>query len=157
MTTPRLRFQRANFIVRDIDRALPFYRDVLGFSVDFIKESEKSSYSYPVFEIDRNAKLRFAVLSAPDQPRVLALTEIADIDLAPMPLPRRAAIVLNVDDVDAVTTGAKAAGCSVYPEERLETQDGRIGREVGIADRDGNLVVIYKILQHPGTEGGSPS
>ena len=34
-----LRFQRANFVVQDIERSLTFYRDVLGFTVAFIKES----------------------------------------------------------------------------------------------------------------------
>ena len=41
--------------------------------------------------------------------------------------------------------GSKALGLEVYAEERLVTHDGRVGREVGIADRDGNLVVIYYI------------
>ena len=62
-----------------------------------------------------------------------------------VPLPRRAAIVLDVSDVDAVVAGAKAAGCHVYEEGELLTHDGRRGREVGIADFDGNLTVIYNI------------
>jgi hypothetical protein len=37
----------------------------------------------------------------------------------------------------------------VYEEEELHTHDGRVGREVGIVDFDGNLTVIYKI---PATE-----
>ena len=58
-----IRFQRANFVVSDLERALGFYCDVLGMSVEFQKESEEDSYSYPVFEIDRSAqmRLRFAV------------------------------------------------------------------------------------------------
>jgi len=72
---PPVRFQRANFIVADIERALLFYRDVLKFKVAFQKESEKDSYSYPVFEIDRDCKMQWAVLSAEGQPRVMALTE----------------------------------------------------------------------------------
>ena len=139
-----IRFQRANFVVSDIDRSLTFYRDVLGFELAFIKDSPDDSYSYPVFEIDPGRKLRFAVLSAPDQPRVMALTEVPG-DLEPVPMPRRAAIVLDVSDVDAVVAGAKAAGCHVYDEGELLTHDGRRGREVGIADFDGNLTVIYNI------------
>ena len=63
-----VRLQRANFVVSDLDRALVMYRDVLGLEVTFIKDSEPDSYSYPVFRIDSRARLRFAVLSAPDQP-----------------------------------------------------------------------------------------
>lgn len=139
-----LRFQRANFIVRDIDKSLTLYRDVLGFELAFIKDSPDDSYSYPVFEIDKAHTLRFAVLSTAEQVRVMALTEVP-AELPPVPNPRRAAIVLEVGDVDAVCENARAAGCRVYAEEELHTHDGRVGREVGIVDFDDNLVVIYKI------------
>ena len=140
--TPR--FQRANYVVRDIDKSLELYRDVLGFEVAFILDSPDDSYSYPVFEIDSSHALRFAVLSAPGQPRVMALTEVPT-ELPAVPYPRRAAIVIDVTDVDAVIEGAQAAGCTVYAEEELVTHDGRRGREVGIVDFDDNLVVIYNI------------
>lgn len=138
------RFQRANFVVESLDEALAFYRDVLGLRLDFIKDSPADSYSYPVFEIPRDRPLRFAVLSTETQLRVLALTEVLG-PLAPVPAPRRAAIVLETPNVDEVVAGAQALGLHVYEEERLVTHDGRVGREVGIADRDGNLTVIYYI------------
>lgn len=139
-----VRFQRANFVVRDIDKSLTFYRDVLGFEVAFVKDSPDDSYSYPVFEIATDQQLRFAVLSTENQPRVMALTEVPG-ELETVPMPRRAAIVLDVSDVDAVVAGAKKAGCHVYEEGELLTHDGRQGREVGIVDFDGNLTVIYNI------------
>ena len=139
-----LRFQRANFVVADIERSLTLYRDVLGFEVAFIKDSPDDSYSYPVFEISDSIPLRFAVLSTEDQPRVLALTEVP-AELPDVPHPRRTAIVLEVGDVDAAVGAARAAGCHVYDEEELHTRDGRIGREVGLVDFDDNLVVIYNI------------
>ena len=139
-----IRFQRANFLVSDLDQALVFYRDVLGFSLDFIKDSEKDSYSYPVFEIDRSRGLRFAVLSTDSQVRVMALTEVSG-PLEPVPMPRRSAIVLEIPDIDGVVSASREAGLTVYDEEHLVTQDGREGREVGIVDEDGNLVVIYYI------------
>lgn len=139
-----LRFQRANFVVRNIEKSLAFYRDVLGFELAFIKDSPDDSYSYPVFEIDRNEKIRFAVLSTADQVRVMALTEVP-AELPDCPIPRRSAIVLEVGDVDAVVDGARAAGCVVHEEGELLTHDGRRGREVGILDYDNNLTVIYHI------------
>ncbi len=141
---PYLRFQRANFVVQDIEKSLQLYRDVLGFEVAFVMDSPDDSYSYPVFAIDTAHKLRFAVLSTEEQVRVMALTEVP-AELEPAPHPRRAAIVLEVGDVDAVCDAARAAGCHVYDEEKLITHDGRVGREVGIVDYDDNLVVIYKI------------
>ena len=144
-TTNSVRFQRANFVVTDLDRSLAFYRDVLGLRLDFVKDSPDDSYSYDVFEIDKSQKIRFAVLSSESQVRVLALTELPGATLTEVPHPRRAAIVLEVSDVDGVIAGATAAGCKVYPEDRLVTHDGRVGREVGFVDHDGNLTVIYHI------------
>lgn len=143
-----IRFQRGNFVVSDLDRALTFYRDILGFEVAFTKDSPDDSYSYDVFEIPRDRKLRFAVLSTESQPRVMALTEIAG-SLADQPLPRRSAMVLDIEDIDTVVAASRAAGLKVYDEDHLVTQDGREGREVGIVDPDGNLVVIYHITRHP--------
>jgi len=145
MSKPAVRFQRANFVVRDLDHALGFYRDILGFEVEYIQDSPADSYSYPVFEIDRKARLRFATLSAPGQPRVMALTEVKGVKLPHCPDPKRAAIVLDVADFDYVCERAVAWGLIVHPEEKLVTHDGRIGREAGIVDHDGNLVVIYTI------------
>ena len=142
---PPIRYQRANFVVVDLDRALTFYRDVLGFVVAFEQGHNPDSYSFPVFAIPDPATLRFCTLSTPDQVRVMALTEVAGIELPPVPHPRRAAIVLEIADPDAVMHAARALGLTVYPEERLETHDGRIGREIGIVDFDDNLVVIYRI------------
>ena len=147
-----LRLQRPNLVVSDLERALRFYRDILGFRIDFQKDSESDSYSYPVFEIPPEAKLRFCVLSASaQQPRSLALTEIRGVRLPEPSLPRRNALVLNVDDIDGVLDKSRAEGLRVYREERLQTNDGRIGREIGIVDHDGHLVVIYKILASAGT------
>jgi catechol 2,3-dioxygenase-like lactoylglutathione lyase family enzyme len=140
-----VRFQRANFVVRDLERALILYRDVLGFEVTFTLGHNPESYSFPVFEIPADATLRFCVLSTASQPRVMALTEIGKVDLAELPYPRRSAIVLEVDDPDEVVERARAAGATVYEEGELITKDGRRGREIGIADFDDNLIVIYKI------------
>ncbi len=142
---PAVRFQRANFVVSDLDRALTFYEGVLGFEVTYRKGHNPDSYSIPVFEIPDGAELGFAILSLPGQPRVMALSEIKAIDMQPVPHPRRGAIVLETQDPDKVMAESRALGLKVYEEGRLETHDGRIGREIGIADFDDNLVVIYLI------------
>lgn len=140
-----VRFQRGNHVVADLDRALRLYRDVLGFEVSFTLPPNPHSYSYAVFDIAREAVMRFCVLSTETQERVMALTEVKGVALAPVPHPRRSAIVLEVGDPDAVMAGAQALGLTVYDEEVLKTKDGRIGREIGIVDFDDNLIVIYKI------------
>ena len=82
---PVTRFQRANFLVSDLEKSLKLYTDVLDFQLVFIKDSEKDSYSYEVFQIDESAILRFAVLSLPNQRNVMALTEVKGIKLPEKP------------------------------------------------------------------------
>ena len=144
-----LRFQRANFLVASIERALPFYCDVLGFSVAFAKEPREKSYSHQVFGLEAGRPIGFATLSTPTEQRVMALTEVPG--LAAQGEPRRSAIVIEVEDVDGVVGRARTSGFRVFPEERLLTHDGRVGREVGLLDADGNLTVIYHIDQQAET------
>jgi catechol 2,3-dioxygenase-like lactoylglutathione lyase family enzyme len=137
MNSPR--FQRSNLVVADIDRALTFYAGVLGFEEVFRKPHNPESYSLTVMEIPTEAAIGFSV------PRVLALTEIAGVKLEQVALPRRSALVVECSHPDEVVRGARSLGLKVYPEEVLETFDGRIGREIGIVDFDENLVVIYLV------------
>ena len=53
----------------------------------------------------------------------------------------------NAAGVNEASKAARAteAGCHVYREDKLVTHDGRVGREVGFVDYDGNLTVIYHI------------
>ena len=140
-----MRFQRANYLVSNKERALLLYRDILGMSLDFMKVSEEDSYSYDVFDIDDSIAIEFALLSYQDQARVMALTILGDGNLEKNPLPRRAAICIEVDDVDDAVSKCNENGFHCYGEDHLITHDGREGKEVGILDDDGNLIVIYKI------------
>ena len=140
-----MRFQRANYLVSNKERALLLYVDILGMNLDFMKESEEDSYSYEVFDIDDSIPMEFALLSYENQPRVLALTILGDGNLEQNPKPRRSAIVIEVDNVDETVAKCKENGFHCYRDDHLITHDGREGKEVGILDDDGNLVVIYKI------------
>ena len=142
-------FKRANYVVADLDRSLALYRDVLGFSIDYTKDSKKDSYSYPVFKFPPEATLRFCTLSSPSQERCFAITEVTGIELPPQPEPRLHAIVVNIPgDFDAVVEGVNALGtCTVREEGELKDLDGNVkGREWGFEDPDGHLVVLYKLL-----------
>jgi len=141
------RFQRSNLVVADMQRSLAVYRDALGLSVDYMKDSLPTSYSYPVFQFPPEAKLRFCTLSSDEQVRVLALTEVTGIALPAPNVPRTAALVFQVQDMDATVRALEALpGVHGYAEEQLRTQDGRVGREKGIVDPDGHLIVLYSIL-----------
>lgn len=142
-----VRFQRSNLVVRDLDRSLAIYRDVLGLTVDFIKDSLPDSYSYPVFRFPPEARLRFATLSAgPAQIRTLALTEVTGVALPAPPVPSLHALVLHCLPLDRVLAAlASIAGVRIVPEQRLHTHDGRLGREVAFIDPDGHVVVLYRM------------
>lgn len=140
-----IRFQRANYLVSSLEESYKFYCDVLGFELTFEKVSEPDSYSYDVFSIDHKHHMRFAILSTPSQPRVMALTEVTKPTLDKPANPLRSGIVLDIEDLDSVVAGAEALGLTRYHDDALVTHDGREGREIGILDRDGNLVVIYNI------------
>jgi catechol 2,3-dioxygenase-like lactoylglutathione lyase family enzyme len=142
----KINFQRANYVVTDLEQSLKLYRDVLGFKVIFNKDAPEDSYSYDVFDIKKGTDMGFCVLGTDDEPNCMALTELRESRLPAVPSPRRAAIVLRVEHFDDAVDGAKKLGLKTYQEDRLETNDGRIGRELGIVDFDGNLVVIYCIL-----------
>lgn len=138
-----VRFQRANFVVANLDRALTFYQGVLGFEIEYRLGDNPESYSRLVFDIPAKAELGFVTLNLPNQRRIMALTEIGSVEMESVPHPRRSAIVLETHDPDAVMAGARELGLTVYDEEVLKTPDGRVGREIGIVDFDDNLIVIY--------------
>ena len=141
-----VRVQRTNLVVADLDRAFRVYRDILGFRVDFILGDRPQAYSYTVFQIPREAKTCFAALSSRNQDRSLALTEVKGVALPEPGLPGSHALVLEVNDFDGVLKGAEGEGLKVFPEETLRTHDGRLGREIGMLDHDGHLIVLYCIL-----------
>lgn len=139
-------FKRVTLVVADMDRSLAVYRDILGFDLDGISESGPDSYSYPVFKIPAEAKIRFATLSAGrEQVRTLALTEVTGVELPAPRTPLPSAAVIRVADIEAVFTEIEALG--------LETVDGRFidGREFDFHERafidpDGHLIVLYQVV-----------
>ena len=140
-----IRFQRANNVVANLDRALALYRDIFDMTVEFMHESEPDCYSYTFFDIDKAAKIRFCVLSTATQPRVMALTEITGVDLEQPPMPRRSAIVLEAPNFDRIIAQCTEAGFQVLPQAELVTDDERVGRQCGVVDADGNITLIYQI------------
>ncbi len=139
-------FKRGNIVVADIDRALTVYRDILGFTVDRISESSPDSYSYPVFEIPREAKLRFASLSTATQTRTLALTEITGIELQKPKPPHMSTNVIRVTDMESVMNKIEALGLKTVREERSSTPEGISFVERAFVDFDGHLVVLYELM-----------
>lgn len=140
-----VRFKRAALIVADLDRSLAIYRDALGFTLQSVKVSAADSYSYEIFDIAPDARLRMAALDGPaDQPRTLALIEVRPV--LPPRRGARSATVIYVADLDRVIDRlAGVPWVRLLPERPLHTHDGAVGREVGAIDPDGHAIVVYTV------------
>ena len=139
-------FKRSTLLVSDLDASLRIYRDLLGFRLDGISESSPTSYSYDVFNIDKSAKMRMAMLSAGDQQvRTLALTEVRGQKLAIPDSPRAAAVVINVKNIKDIMAKVSAMGLKTIPGRPSKTPEGIVFQEEAFVDPDGHLVVIYEL------------
>ena len=146
-------YKRQAIVVSDMERALTLYRDVLGFELHALTQSSADSYSYDVFNIPREATVRFATLDAGEtQIRTLALVEVTGVALEPQSGVRRAAAVVNVNGrYEDVLAAVDEMGLDRAEPRALgdpESERGQ-GVELGFTDWDGNLVVIY---QFPGPQ-----
>lgn len=140
-----LEYKRNTLVVADYEKSLTVYRDILGFSVNYINQSASDSYSYPVFNIPPEAKATFVALDSPTQERTFALTEITGIDL-PKPIgPRMSVSVIKVDDLKNTMVQMKDLGLEIL-DPITDTTDGITYVEQGFVDFDGHLILLYQIL-----------
>ncbi|MFP4519829.1 MAG: VOC family protein [Oceanicaulis sp.] len=146
-------FKRQAIVVSDIERALTLYRDVLGFTLHSLTQSGADSYSYEVFNIPREASIRFATLDGGEtQIRTLALIETGGIELARQTGVRRAAAVINANGrYEDIFAAIEDMGLETMAPRPLGDPDSPRGQgvELGFLDWDGNLIVLY---QFPGPQ-----
>ena len=149
--------RRATIIVRDMEKSLALYRDVIGLAVNYDTVVETSGVALPAGE--PGAKARLVLLNAND-PWVgwLGLMQWTD---PPIPAgdyrkrmgPGDVVLVLNTDDAKARCEKVKGvAGVTFTAEARLQVYPGRNGdkdiRVMGcnFFDPDGILVELNQIL-----------
>jgi len=137
--------KRVNLLVRDLDRSLAIYADILGFRVSGISDSTPQSYSYTVFELPAGARLRFATLDSSTEARALALTEVKGAALPEARTVPFAAAVIRVTGLDSQLARLKAAGLRVVEPRRSQTPEGRTFTEAAFTDPDGHVVVLYQL------------
>ena len=137
--------KRVNLLVRDLDRSLAVYGDILGFRVFAITESGPQSYSYPVFRLPPQAKLRFCTLDSSTEVRAFALTEVTGVELPAPPAVHLSAPVIRIERFDEVRAKLEAAGLAVVEPRSSRTAEGQTFREMAFTDPDGHLVVLYQL------------
>ena len=150
--------RRATIIVRDMEKSLALYRDVIGLAVNYDTTVETSGVALPAGEPGANARL---VLLNANDPWVgwIGLMEWVDPAIPAGDYPKRmgpgdVVLVLNTDDVNGRCAKAKAVpGVTFTAEARLQTYPGRNGgpdiRVMGcnFFDPDGILIELNQILE----------
>lgn len=142
---PDVALKRVNLLVRDMERSLAIYRDILGFRIFQCTESGPQSYSYPVFRLPPQARLRFCTLDSATEVRALALTQVTGIELPAQTSPRLSAPVIRVAHLDDIRARLEAAGLEVVEPRRSKTAEGHEFSEMAFTDPDGHLVVLYQL------------
>jgi predicted enzyme related to lactoylglutathione lyase len=78
-----VRFKRPNLVVPDMDAALKFYVDHLGFEFAYMEESQvnpDSNYAYTAFNFDPTKAVRQATLHSSTEQRAFAITEVKGLE-----------------------------------------------------------------------------
>jgi len=138
-------FKRMNLIVSDLEQSLEIYRDVIGMEVFEIKDSEKGSYAYEVFNLPEDADMRFASLNIGSKTRGFSLTEIKNAELPSLDGIRMTTAVIQVEDLREIYQ--KIIDMNLYYTEIDQdiTPEGIVFAEFSFTDYDGHLVVLYEL------------
>lgn len=151
--------RRASIIVRDMEKSLEFYRDVLGLEVNYDTVVELSGVNLPVGEPGTKARL---VLLNGNDPYLgwVGLLHPFDPPLegAEEPYPTRlgpgsALLVVNSDDAETACEAAtKIEGVTMTGPTRLQVYPGREGRPdinvrgCNVFDPNGVAIEINQLL-----------
>jgi catechol 2,3-dioxygenase-like lactoylglutathione lyase family enzyme len=144
-SAPEVSLKRVNLLVRDMDRSLAVYRDILGFRLGQCTDSRPESFSYPVFRLPAEAKLRFCLLDSTTEVRALALTQVTGIEFPPSPPIQLSAPVIRVQHHQDVQARLEALGLEVVGPRRSRTAEGHDFTEFAFTDADGHLIVLYEL------------
>ena len=138
-------YKRITLCVADLERSLKVYRDILGFTINYVQPSAKDSFSYPVFNIPNEADLNFATLDSPIQERTFALTEVKGVPLPKQEGIHMAASVIKVEDLENVISQIKALGLKTT-DRKLDENEYAQFLEQAFVDFDGHLIVLYQMI-----------
>jgi catechol 2,3-dioxygenase-like lactoylglutathione lyase family enzyme len=135
------------FTVRDLDRSLAFYRDVLGMEVVFTQE-KRGGYLAEIVGY-RDAHVRMAHLQFPGGGHRVELFEY--VHPAPQGEPSEPRdvgithVCLAVDDIDALFERVVAAGAEPISQPVLVDTGANVGgRGVYVRDPDGTLLELFQ-------------
>lgn len=138
--------KRPNLVVKDLTRSIAIYEGVLGLKANDISVSSEDSFSYPVFNIPREAQIRGVTFNSPRENRVLALTELASLDLPrPHSAPFMSTVVIGITNLEEKFATLESMGLTVTESKVAGGAEFEF-IEQAFVDPDGHLIVCYEIL-----------
>ena len=145
-----IRVKRPNLVVPNMDAALKFYVDRLGFKLASMEESKidpKGNFAYKAFNFDPTKAVRQATLHSSTEERAFAITEVKGLDpKAIIREPSLTAMVLETKRFLALRKELIADGYRVG-EWRETTNAKREGIfEMGVQDPAGHLIVLFQYV-----------
>lgn len=158
--TPVTGFFHAGVTVRDLDRSLAFYRDLLGMEV-----SMQRVFTEPyIFEIValQPAAMRIAYLTIPQSPVIVELVEFQGIERHPgvaRPCdPGTGHFCLYVSDLDTLHARLAERGIRSRSAAPVTITAGpnRGSKVVYVTDPDGYLIELFERRAAPAVAEGQP-
>lgn len=111
-----LRIKRPLVIVKDLERSLEFYVDIIGlevYKIDPYFNRDPQSLGYQMFDVPVGARKRMATLNTSDEIRGLTLQEVRDMEVRFDNKPRAFTILFETDDLLGIRARAAKAGFNV--------------------------------------------
>jgi len=143
--------RRTTIVVRDLERSLAFYRDVVGLRVGWDRETTLGD----AIPLAPGAKGRFATVMGEDETiGMIGLLQVVDPPLPPKPVPEEDSLplgatifVIGTSECDAVHERMQAFGNRVYKAPYDQVLKGRDGapitmRSMAAWDPDGHFLEI---------------
>lgn len=146
-----LRIKRSLLMVKDLQRSLTFYENVVGFeryAVDQQYSLDQTTIGNKIFNTPYGTRRRIAQLNTSAETRGLALREI-DADFDVPQAPRISTLLFEASDLLGILERARQSGgetigphLAIVPER--EGTPGLRYIEAAIIDPDGHLLTFFK-------------
>lgn len=146
----KARFDRATFIVKDMEESLAFWRDVMQFELLF-EPRKLPPLDNEYLGWTKEGVLRFARLQSPDGAGI-GLMEITqpgfpDLNIEKYPNAHGSVVFVHVaTDIEALYKRAKEAGAVLKPLGL--SRSGR-SKQMYLKSPSGHLLEIYELLPEP--------
>ena len=152
-TDPKSRMKRIAVQVPDLDRAIIFFRDVLGFTLTQTGTIEAGAepYMHYLFNTDPGKAVRRALFNTATEQRGLFIAENSDMTPLKPGEPRSFAAVFEVSDIEGVRQRARRSGFDTIDPEMGKAPDGTPFAEMIITGPGGLAVAVF----HYGAKAGS--